>query len=285
MVSEFPVFLGDALRFGLASLILLPMLVANERRLPRVNAKEGGTLFLQAFTGVFGFSVSLLFGLKLTGAAESGIVTSTTPVVIALLSLLIFRETLTHVKWLGIGLTVLGMAVIQFSPATGESESGNEQWLGPLLVFGAVIGEALFSILGKSLSKRLTPLAIATYVIVLGFFMFLPFALGEGVHFDFSSVSLAGWAVMGYYAVVVTVIGFLLWYSGLAQVPASTVAGFTGLVPITALLFSYWLLDEAFAWSHLLGMGFVLGGIWLTAKGENEEMPAKVNIPADQTGI
>ena len=119
--------------------------------------------------------------------------------------------------------------------------------------------EALFTIFGKVLSDRLSALAIATFVSVFGFVMFLPFAVYEALWFDFSQPTATDWMYIVYYGAVVTVIGFVLRYYGVSKVPASTSAVFTGVIAVSALFLSYLFLKEAFQWGHLLGVLFTTG--------------------------
>ncbi|GIQ68049.1 DMT family transporter [Xylanibacillus composti] len=267
IVEAFPIYLASGLRYGLASALLLPLLYLAEKRLPKVGRKDMGVLFLQSLTGVFGFSVCLLYGLQYTTATESGIITSTTPMVIALISFFFLKERLSSRQWLGILFAVFGIAAIHLlSGDTQEIVPGVPAWVGTLLIMAAVVGEALFTIFGKVLSYRLSPLAIATLVTVLGFVMFLPFAIYEAMSFDFTQPTAADWMYIVYYAVVVTVVGFALWYYGVSKVPASTSAVFTGVIAISALLLSYLFLKETFHWGHLAGALFVLSGIWITAR-------------------
>src|SRR5207245_396257 len=74
------------------------------------------------------------------------------------------------------------------------------------------------------------------------------------------------WVALAYYGLVVTVLAFVLWARGLAVVPASTAAVFTAVLPLSAVLLSYAILGEAFAWSHVLGAACVIGGIVLLAR-------------------
>lgn len=92
---------------------------------------------------------------------------------------------------------------------------------------------------------------MATAVSVLGLLLFLPLALYEAVAFDFTAVSWTEWLPIFYYAIVVTVIAFILWFQGVIKVPASTAAVFTGILPVSAVLLSYLILQEPFAWSHV----------------------------------
>jgi drug/metabolite transporter (DMT)-like permease len=61
--------------------------------------------------------------------------------------------------------------------------------------------------------------------------------------------------------VVVTGIAFILWFQGVSKVPASTAAVFTGVMPVSAVLFSYVILHQPFSWSHIWGGACVLIGL------------------------
>ena len=284
IVARFPVFLASGLRYGLAAVIFLVILYAREDGFPKLTRQDVLRLFLLALTGVFGFSVCLLYGIKLTTAAASGIIASTGPMVIALLSFLFLKERLRRQQWLGITLAILGMAAIRMPSESPQAiPQGVSVWVGDLLIFCAVIGESMFTILGKVLSARLSPLAISTYVTVFGFLMFLPFAIYQSLSFHFRAPSVADWMYIVYYAVVVTVIGLTLWYSGVSVVPASTAGAFTGVIAISALLLSYVFLQEPLKWDYLAGGVFVLIGVYVTtcrlSDGADDLRTAKASAP------
>ncbi len=261
LIASFPVFLGAGLRFAIASVILIPVLFVNEKGIPSLTRTDWLFLFLQTLTGVFLFSVFLLYGLKFTTAAESGIITSTTPAVLGVISFLFLKERLTWYKGIGIALTLLGILALNLTGTATSFERGSHPLLGNFLIFGAVIGEALFTIFRKMASEKVTPLAGTTLMSILGFFMFLPFAIFEAQTFVFAHTTMTDWLNIVYYGVVVTVIAFMLWFRGLSKVPASTAAVFTGVWPVSAVLLSYIILKEPFVPSHLLGIACVLLGI------------------------
>lgn len=190
LIASFPIFLGAGLRFAIASAVLLPMLISSEKGIPTITRKDWMLLCLQTLTGVFLFTVFLLYGLKFTTAAESGIITSTTPAVLGLISFLFLKERLTWNKAIGIAFTLFGILAINLVGTSAGSERGADPLLGNLLVFGAVIGEALFTIFRKVASEKVTPLAGATLMSILGLLMFLPFALYEARPLIFHALPL-----------------------------------------------------------------------------------------------
>lgn len=257
ITAQFPVFLAAALRFAISSAIMLPMLLKANHGLPLLGKKNVCILFLQAFAGNFLFSILLLYGLKLTSAAESGIILGTTPMVIGLISFLFLREPLTWNKAISLLVATLGIVVInsiRTSPLVGE---GSNPLLGNILVFGAVIGEALWTILGKAASGKVKPLTIASLTSCFGLLLFSPFAVYQAGSFNFAGIPLLSWTPIVYYGIG-TVGAYVLWYQGVSKVSASTAGIFTGIQPVSAVILSSIVLNEPMLWSYWVGIACVL---------------------------
>lgn len=263
ITSSFPVFLASELRFIIATAILLPLLLIREKKMPTIKPKFILVLFLQAFTGVFMFNIFMLYGLKYTTAIEAGIITSTLPAVIGVFSFIFLKEKLTVRKSFGIAFAVLG--VLCFNLMGNSFGSGNSL-KGNLLIFGAVLGETLFIIIGKSLSNKVTPLTISTMMSIFGLIMFLPFAIYEAIRFNFASVTLGAWINILYFGIVVTVIAFLLMYQGLSKVSANSTGVLTSVIPLSSIFLSFFILKEQIFLTHLIGMILVLIAIFFISK-------------------
>ncbi|MFP3845736.1 DMT family transporter [Priestia filamentosa] len=273
ILEVFPIYLASGIRYGIAAVLLFILLYFTERPFPKFTKHDFLILCLLSLTGVCGFSILLLYGLQYTTATESGIITSTSPMVICLISFLFLKEKMSRRQWSGVLLAVCGIAAIHL--LTGDTQEivpGIPRWVGTLLIFGAVIGEALFTIFGKVLSKKMSPLCIATFATIIGFLMFLPFSIYEAISFNFSQPTILEWMYIVYYAVIVTVIGFVLWYYGVSKVPVSTSAVFTGIIAVSSLILSYIFLKEQFQWGHLIGIVCVLIGIFITTRQEKENL-------------
>lgn len=276
IISSFPIFLASELRFIIATVILLPLLLQKEKRFPSINQKYLFILFLQAFTGVFLFNIFMLYGLKFTTAIEAGIITSTLPAVVGLVSFLFLKEKLTIKKGLGIIFAVVGVLLINI---VGDEVGNNNSLLGNLLIFGAVLGETLFITLGKSVSNKVTPLTISTMMSIFGLIMFLPFSIYEAKDFDFSSVSIVDWMNVLYFGIVVTVLAFLLMYQGLSKVPASSAGVLTSVLPLSSIILSFFILKEEVLLPHVLGMLLVFVAIFVISKDSvGNESEAKTFI-------
>ena len=121
--------------------------------------------------------------------------------------------------------------------------------------------EALWTIFGKTASKKMSPLILASLTTFSGFVMFLPLGIYQSIGFHITSLSPLDWFAIVYYGTIGTVGAYLLWYQGMPKVSASTAGVFVGLTPVSAVVLSYVVLREPFEWSHLLGMLCVLAAI------------------------
>lgn len=228
-------------------------------RMTSWSKEEGKVLFWQSFFGVFLFSICMLYGVQWTTATSAGIITSTVPACIALFSFWLLKEKLLVNNVVAILLSVCGIGLITFTG--GQAEQSLVSMLGNLLVFLAVISEALFTIFAKRLSGKITPFQMTAAINVISFMLFLPFAVTELLTFEWGSVPATIWLLIVYYAVTASVLSFYLWYRGVAKVEASRAGLFTGMMPISAALVAVLFLGEAFTWMHAIGMSLVLGAI------------------------
>ena len=263
IVKEIPIFLFSEIRFVIALCFLIPMLLHSPRKEKvELQKSQWGYLFLQSFFGVFLFSLLMLYGVRLTSATSAGIITSTVPAIIALLSFFFLREKLSIPQILSIALTVLGISIITFQEGPSNMEFQKFFW-GNLLVFGAVVSEALFTIFAKKLASILTPIQMAAGVNIIGFVLYLPFAIVEALSFHFSHLGLSNWLLIFYYSITASVLSFVLWYKGVSKVKASIAGLFTGFIPVSATLVGIIFLKESFGWNQTIGMICVLFAIFL----------------------
>ncbi len=264
IADSFPVLLAAGLTSAIALSVLGPMLLLGEG-VPRPARRDLAVIFLQALIGSVLWRIFFFEGLKRTTAVESGIISSTIPAAIGLISWLFLKERLTRRALAGIALSVAGILVVNVV-GSGDGDGaapGSTRLLGNLLIFGSVLSDALFTIFGKVAAARVSPLAIATLVNLFGLALFAPLAIAEAGRVDLAAVPLGAWAALVYFGVALSAVVFVLWIRGVAVVPASTAGVFTGVLPISTVVLSYLFLREPFAWSHPVGLACVLVGIWL----------------------
>lgn len=261
IVQGFPLFLASELRFLVATIILVPILLLVEG-VPLLQKKDYLYLFLQALSGVFLFNICMLYGLTRTTATEAGLITSLVPACTGVLSFFLLREKLTKNAVIGICIAMMGVMTINASGLLDISETTFLSIAGNLLVFSAIICESLFIIFGKFISQRVSALAISTIVSCFGTVLFLPFALYESRQFRYEKVTLAEWGLILYLGIVVTVIAFILMHIGIVKVSAHMAGILTGFMPISSISLSSLLLGEDISSVQLVGCALFIVALY-----------------------
>ncbi|MCS0613677.1 DMT family transporter [Massilia kyonggiensis] len=252
-----PPFTATALRFALALPCFLALLRVSGERLPRPGRRDAALLVVQGLAGTAGYTTLLMAGLRATSALDAGVILGTLPVVSAVVAVLVLGERPRPALIATVLLAAIGLFVLQPAGRSAGSLTGNA------LVFGAVLCEALFILLNKRVRIAISPLALSTLMSAIGLAASLPFALAEGAA---AAVTPAALLAVGYYALLPTVGGFLLWYAGTARVGGTEAALFTALAPVAALLLAALLLDEPVGPRQLAGIAFVLAAVGVAAR-------------------
>lgn len=237
--------------------------------LKNVSARQWKNLIWQSLVGVFLFRVFLTFGLQHTSAAEAGILIGTSPAITAVVTRLLLQEPLSGDKIVGIAATLIGMAVLQGFPFALEAFSLTHL-LGNLLVLGAAVCESAFVIIARNMalrektpSARLHPIVHSGYVSLVSLAACLPLLLWEGQLHLLPTLSPGGWLALAWYGGMVSIVAFACMFYGARTCDGYTLAAFSGLIPVSALLLSVAVLEESIAPRHMIGCACIVLSILL----------------------
>jgi drug/metabolite transporter (DMT)-like permease len=266
LAAAIPVFLLAWLRFGIGGLAMLHWLrkPAGEAPLaPRTRA----LLFLESFLGNFLFSICMLFGVSLTSAVSAGVIMASIPAAVAVMSWLFLRERIAPRTWAAVACAAVGIGLLGLAKPDAHGDAtggaGDRAWLGNLLVFGAVLCEAAYAVIGKRLTGALGPKRITSLINLWGFVLVTPFGLYAAWRFDFGTVQPGIWLLLLFYSLAASVWTVWLWMTGLKAVPASQGGVFTVMLPVSAALVGVLVLGETLTGLQLLAFVVALAGVVL----------------------
>jgi drug/metabolite transporter (DMT)-like permease len=265
LVAAIPVFLLAWMRFGIGGMAMLHWLrrPANE---PPLAPRTRRLLFLESFLGNFLFSIFMLFGVSMTSAVSAGVIMASIPAVVALLSRIFLKERIAPRTALAIACAALGIALLALAQPGGHgaaTAAAGSAWLGNLLVFGAVICEASYAVIGKTLTGSLGPKRITAIINLWGFALVTPFGAYVALQFDFATVQPGTWMLLAFYSLAASVWTVWLWMTGLKAVPASQAGVFTVMLPVAAALVGVLALGESLSGLQLLAFLLALAGVLL----------------------
>lgn len=224
LILDYPTLTGQAMRYAVAALILAVV----RRGLLRPTRAEFGRLLLLAATGMAGFNICLLAALRHADAALVGTIVGAAPLGIAVAGPLM-RRARPAPRLVAASAVVVGGAALVHG-------AGHADGVGLLAALGAFVGEVCFSLLAASVLPRLGAVGVTTWACALSVPMLLLPAvpLGELGRMRLPSVPEA--ATLAYLAVVLTVLVFLLWYSGISRLGVERAGMLVGLLPVTTLI-------------------------------------------------
>lgn len=256
-----PVALAELRWIGVV-LLLLPFC---GRELWRQRATfRGRNLWHLVVLGFLGMGIcgaAVYYGAATTTATNIGLIYATSPVMIILLSRILFGEGFSLRQGIGTAFALTGVLIIilRGDPATILHLSFTP---GDLIILGAAISWALYSVLLKhwpsslSVTARLAAIAFAGVVVMLPVQAFELAVIGPPT-FDLPTVA----AVIT--LVLVPGIGAYATFSYMTKHLGPNRTGLMlYLSPVYTALMAWLFLGEAFAFYHWLGAALVLPGLY-----------------------
>lgn len=260
-LPEVPPLLQASLRsLGAALLVLAWSRWRGIALFERDGTLAGGLLAGALFAGEFAM---IFWGLQYTHASRMIVFIYLSPFVVALGMPLIARsERLRPAQWAGLLAAFAGLA-LAFSEGFGAPSAGPLQWLGDAMGMLAALlwGATTLAIRATKLAQApaektlFCQLAVSAPLLGLG-----AWAFGEAWPAEWSTLSLGS---LFFQIVVITFASYLLWFWLIRHYPATRLASFTLLTPLSGLLAGMALLGEP-ATPRLLAALVAVGvGIWL----------------------
>lgn len=249
--NEAPALSVSLYRCGFGALLLLPFAW---KRMKEMSLRD------YLFPAIAGAFLALHFAswitsIHLTSVAASVVLVSTTPLFVAGLSLLLFRERLSAVGWLGIALGLIGTALISSGSTGGSSLRGDL-----LALTGGAMAAGYF--LGTQRARRTVGImeyAVATY----GTAAIVLLVMCAAGHTRLGGYDAQTWLAIASVIVFPQLIGHTLINFVLKDIDATTVAMTIMVEPILATALAYLLFAETPALLVYPGGVAILVGIYL----------------------
>ncbi len=252
-VKELPALLIVFARVGLAALILIPVHLIVQGRLPR-DAKSwvacGGMSILN---NVLPFT-AISWGQHYIGSGLASVINATTPMFAGLFMALFGMEALTIRKGLALALGMIGVVVLK----GGNFGDLGAQNLGILAVTFASCCYGLSTVWSKKRLVGMPPITIATcQLTVSGTIMgILAFSFSEpSLYFKASAIT---WEALFSIAAFSTAIAYLIFFRIIERAGPSFVSLVTMLVPLSAIILGMAVLGESLSANELAGAIIIL---------------------------
>ncbi|WP_028583741.1 DMT family transporter [Desulfogranum mediterraneum] len=250
-------------RWAVALLILSPFAVQHLWRQRELAREHLGFITLQGLLGVTGFNSLIYLAMQSTTAINAVLVNSSMPILIVIISWLMYRERLTLRQILGVGLSLCGVLLIiaRGRLVTLFQVDFNQ---GDLYVLAAALLWALYSVNLKRYPQGLHPLAYLSAMVMVGLVGILPLYLAELAGGRSMVLNQTSVITVGYVALFASVLAFIFWNRAVRAIGANKAGPFVHLMPVFSTILAVLFLDETLTSYHLQGMVLIFSGIVMT---------------------
>lgn len=203
----------------------------------------------------------LTWGAQYLPSGITGLLNSTVPLWVAILSLLIFRKHLTKLTVLGLCAGFGGlMLLVAPSLSTGE--------LSPIGTAALIISSVLWALGSLYSTKSKLPVSILAssgMIMITGGLMLtaISFTLGEYRGVELSDISGQSLIALVYLIIIITVVGFTDFYWLLRVTTPSLANTFAYVSPVIAVILGWALLRESITTLTIVAMIVILVGVAL----------------------
>ena len=221
-----PLFAAQAIRYAVAAGVLLA--VARLARVPILRPRGREWLWLAgiAATGLVVFNVAIVRGVAHAEPAVIAVAVACVPVLLGVIGPLAERQAPSR-KILLAALVVTGGSVLV--EGAGRTDATGVAWAAVVLLC-----EAAFTLLAVPVLPRHGAWGVSVHSAWIGTLMLIvlsgvtegPAAAGR--------LTAADWAAMGYLAIMVTAVAFVLWYSAVTALGAAPAGLLAGIAPVSA---------------------------------------------------
>jgi drug/metabolite transporter (DMT)-like permease len=260
-----PILLATV-RFSIASLVFIPIIIRDHRRGFAPSLRS-----MVELAGLGVLSISIYFWLQYTGVKYAGagvsaiLVVGLIPVLTGVASIFVLKERYHLQQIAGTGLGLLGVGLIA-TPGLLVNEVDWLFYLGVLCLLLNAVCWALYSTLSRRLMNReRRPLMVTAYVTVLGTLALIPMSSTS----DWSLIRLLGpeqWLSILYLSLVCSCAGYFMWNLALSRMEAVKAAVWQYLEPVAAFAGEALIFSVLPSQSTLVGASAIIVGALLTNK-------------------
>ncbi|WP_120499547.1 DMT family transporter [Roseovarius sp. EL26] len=247
-ITHFPPILLMAMRFSITALALVWFV-----RPPIAHLKM---LALIAFISA-AVQYSLTYtGLKNLDASAAALIVQLEVPFLTLFGVIALKEKTSWLKWLGIGLAFFGVWQISGAPKIAAA------WGSVLMVVGGAAVWAVGQVMIRAL-RDIDGLTVTAWIAVMAAPQLLIMSLiFETDHI--AAVTSATWVVWGaafYMGLIMTALGYGIWYTLVRRNPVGQVAPFLLLLPLFSVAGAVIFLGESLSLHVMIGGAIVIAGV------------------------
>lgn len=214
----------------------------------------------------YGISLSLQFlGTKLSTAANGSLVTSATPAFVLLFAWMLLGEKITARRLLSLFLATLGVIAV-IDPRSAQLNP--DLFLGNLMLIGAAITWALYSVLVRKVTQNTDVLLFSLVAFIGGLPVSVPAGAWELLKAGVGEITPGVLVGVLFLGMICTALAMVLWNTAFAYVDASLASLTFFAQPVVGTILGWLFLKETITPLFLVG-GLLIGIGLIISSREN----------------
>ena len=278
-----PPMTGAWLRYVLTMVLFYLWFVGRALKGNEVNWLPTGrqtwrTLTLIAITGVLGYQIFFMNGMRLTAAGDASLIITFNPIFTVLLAAPMLGQQISRKMFVGLFCGFIGVAVVTgWSPNTDIPFE--DRILGDLMILLASLNWAMTTNNTKRMmeqrngEQKATTLEIVVWYSLIGTVLLTPLAAWETWQHGIPEPTLTDWYAIIYLAAISTVLAYYWFAIGVEKLGATAASSYIFLMPVFGVLGGVILLEENIGWTLLLGFILIVIGVRVVQR-ESEALRA-----------
>ena len=228
VLADAPLHTAQALRYALACALLVGWARLTRRTLHRPRGMEWLWLAGVALSGLVVFNLALVHGSRHAEPAVLAVAVACVPVALAALG--------PYLEGRRPSAKVLAAAVVVSAGAVAVVGLGRADAVGLLWALTVFVCEVGFTLLALPVLGRHGPIGVSVHSTWIAAAMFAVLAAGTEGLWAITGFDIADVAAIGYLALGVTAVAFILWYSCVSALGTGRAGLLTGIAPVAAAL-------------------------------------------------
>lgn len=253
---EIPPLTFAGLRYVFAFICFLPFVLKKKNldEIINLSSSQWKKLILLGLVFYTFTQGTQFLGLSLLPSVTVSLLLNFTPLVVAVMGIVLINEKPTAIQWFGSLIFISGI-LIYFIPISLNSK----MVLGLIVMFIGVLANAISAVIGRDInrSKNISPLVVTFISMGIGSAILLTIGL---IINGFPAFGLRGFLFIIWLAVINTALAFTLWNFTLQSLSAIESSIINGTMLIQIAILAWFFLGEQISFKEGIGMAVAFVG-------------------------
>ncbi len=253
------------IRAGVVMMLFWLSYLGGSKFRTKIDPKDWRILILGGIFGVALNQMLFFLGLNLTYPIHASLVMMSTPLLIVIISMFMYKERITLSKGVGLVSGICGAALLM--SAGKEITMTGSSAMGDLYVFCNAASYAIYLVMIKPLMHKYRPIIVIRWVFLFGFLLIVPFGFRQFTAINWAIFTPIDYLCVAFIVVCVTFFTYLWNIYGLHILSPAVAGAYIYVQPVFAAIISVIFAGEHFTPVKFISTLLIFSGVFLVSFG------------------